>query len=79
VRADTPAMHLINFLASESGSEASKTSTEVQNTRAKEEALLEHVRQVRVVCVCVCAPVCVPRMLSACVYVYVSVCVCQKG
>uniref|UniRef100_A0A7S3QVQ9 DUF4460 domain-containing protein n=1 Tax=Dunaliella tertiolecta TaxID=3047 RepID=A0A7S3QVQ9_DUNTE len=46
VRADCPASHLINFLASEGGSEASKASTEVQNTRAKEEALLERVRQV---------------------------------
>ncbi len=47
VRSDCPPGHLLEFLVSEGGVQASEAANEVHSTRAKEEALLERVRQVR--------------------------------
>lgn len=47
VRSDCPAAHLLEFLTSEGGVQASEAASEVHSYRAKEEALLERVRQVR--------------------------------
>ncbi len=46
VRSDCPAAHLLDFLTSEGGVQASEAANEVHSYRAKEEALLERVRQV---------------------------------
>ncbi|KAJ9527460.1 hypothetical protein QJQ45_025732 [Haematococcus lacustris] len=46
IRADCPPAHLMEFLASEGGVLASEAASEVHIVRAKEEALLERVRQV---------------------------------
>lgn len=46
VRSDCPPQMLLDFLISESGSQAHSAANEVHNSRAREEALLESVRQV---------------------------------
>lgn len=46
VRADCPPSHLMEFLMSEGGVQASEAASEVHSTRQREEALLERVRQV---------------------------------
>ena len=46
VRSDCPPAHLLEYMISETGTAASEAAFEVQNSRAREEALLERVRQV---------------------------------
>lgn len=44
VSADCPADHLVDFLTSEAGGEASEAASSAHTSRAREEALLEQVR-----------------------------------
>ena len=52
VRCDCPPANLLEFLASEAGVSASEAAGEVHDLRAREEALLEHVRKVGWVKLC---------------------------